>query len=213
MFETYGVEMTIVKHLHESACVSLTGYVWAKPARNLTTTPEGINFGRNLGSCFSLGVRAIFWVVNLPASAWSRCRGRSTWRGPLRAWPGHPPPSAHLLLLLLLWSLSLLSLFIIIRFIIIISSSSSSSSSMIIIGGFCIVYLSTFIIVVSLLLWFVVSPPSARLRPRPLRKTGNLHRVIYRSGIPRPIGDFPESLSQAMSVGCNVSRRIGRTCV
>ena len=31
-----------------------------------------------------------------------------------------------------------------------------------------------------------------------------------RGGIPRPIGNFPESLSQAMLVGCNVSRGIGR---
>ena len=37
--------------------------------------------------------------------------------------------------------------------------------------------------------------------------------LIIRGGIPRPIGDFPESLSQAMLVGCNVSRRIGRMCV
>ena len=29
-------------------------------------------------------------------------------------------------------------------------------------------------------------------------------------GIPRSTGDFPESLSQAMLVGCNVSREIGR---
>ena len=32
--------------------------------------------------------------------------------------------------------------------------------------------------------------------------------LILRGGIPRPIGDFPESLSQAMLVGCNVSREI-----
>ena len=32
-----------------------------------------------------------------------------------------------------------------------------------------------------------------------------------RGGFPGPIGDFPESLSQAMLVGCNVSREIGRT--
>ena len=32
-----------------------------------------------------------------------------------------------------------------------------------------------------------------------------------RGGIPRPKGDFPESLTQAMLVGCNVSREIGRT--
>ena len=32
-----------------------------------------------------------------------------------------------------------------------------------------------------------------------------------RGGIPRPIGNFPESLCQAMLVGCNVSRDIGRT--
>ena len=31
-----------------------------------------------------------------------------------------------------------------------------------------------------------------------------------RGGIPRPIGDFPESLSRAILVGCNVSREIGR---
>ena len=35
--------------------------------------------------------------------------------------------------------------------------------------------------------------------------------LILRGGIPRPIGDFPESLSQAMLVGCDVSREIGRT--
>ena len=29
-------------------------------------------------------------------------------------------------------------------------------------------------------------------------------------GIPRPIGNLPESSSQAMLVGCNVSREIGR---
>ena len=34
--------------------------------------------------------------------------------------------------------------------------------------------------------------------------------LILRGGIPRPIGDFPESLSQAMLVGCDVSREIGR---
>ena len=34
--------------------------------------------------------------------------------------------------------------------------------------------------------------------------------LILRGGIPRPIGSFPESLSQAMLVGCNVSREIGR---
>ena len=34
--------------------------------------------------------------------------------------------------------------------------------------------------------------------------------LIQRGGIPRPIGDFPESLTQAMLVGCNVSRGIGR---
>ena len=34
--------------------------------------------------------------------------------------------------------------------------------------------------------------------------------LIPRGGIPRPIADFPESLSQAMLVGCNVSREIGR---
>ena len=37
--------------------------------------------------------------------------------------------------------------------------------------------------------------------------------LILRVGIPRPIGDFPESLSQAMLEGCNVSREIGRVCV
>ena len=31
-----------------------------------------------------------------------------------------------------------------------------------------------------------------------------------RGEIPRPTGDLPESLSQAMLVGCNVSREIGR---
>ena len=34
--------------------------------------------------------------------------------------------------------------------------------------------------------------------------------LISRDGILRPMGDFPESLSQAMLVGCNVSREIGR---
>ena len=34
--------------------------------------------------------------------------------------------------------------------------------------------------------------------------------LILRVGIPRPIGDFPESLTRAMLVGCNVSREIGR---
>ena len=34
--------------------------------------------------------------------------------------------------------------------------------------------------------------------------------LIVRGGIPRPIGDFTESLSQAMLAGCNVSREIGR---
>ena len=34
--------------------------------------------------------------------------------------------------------------------------------------------------------------------------------LTLRGGIPRPIGDFPESLSQAMLVGCNASREIGR---
>ena len=54
--------------------------------------------------------------------------------------------------------------------------------------------------------------------------TANLHTNIIdfggfdsstiltsRGGIPRPIGIFPEGLTQAMSVGCNVSRRIGRS--
>ena len=35
--------------------------------------------------------------------------------------------------------------------------------------------------------------------------------LIYRGGIPRSRGDFPESLTQAMLVGCNVSREIGRS--
>ena len=35
--------------------------------------------------------------------------------------------------------------------------------------------------------------------------------LILRGGITRSIGDFPESLTQAMLVGCNVSREIGRT--
>ena len=34
--------------------------------------------------------------------------------------------------------------------------------------------------------------------------------IILRGEIPRRIGDFPESSSQAMSVGCNVNREIGR---
>ena len=34
--------------------------------------------------------------------------------------------------------------------------------------------------------------------------------LVLRGGIPRPIGDSPESLSQAILVGCNISRRIGR---
>ena len=37
--------------------------------------------------------------------------------------------------------------------------------------------------------------------------------LILRGGIPRPIGDFPESLSQAMLAGCNVNREIGRMYV
>ena len=36
---------------------------------------------------------------------------------------------------------------------------------------------------------------------------------ILMGGIPRSIGDFTESVSQAMLVGCNVSRETGRaTC-
>ena len=35
--------------------------------------------------------------------------------------------------------------------------------------------------------------------------------LILRGGIPRPIWNFPEVLTQAMLVGCNVSREIGRT--
>ena len=35
--------------------------------------------------------------------------------------------------------------------------------------------------------------------------------LVWRGGIPRPIGDFPESLTQAMLVGCNVRRETGRT--
>ena len=34
--------------------------------------------------------------------------------------------------------------------------------------------------------------------------------LILRGGIPRPKGDLPERLTQAMLVGCNVSREIGR---
>ena len=34
--------------------------------------------------------------------------------------------------------------------------------------------------------------------------------LILRDGILMSIGDFPESLSQAMLAGCNVSREIGR---
>ena len=34
--------------------------------------------------------------------------------------------------------------------------------------------------------------------------------LILRGGILMSIGDFPESLSRAILVGCNVSRRIGR---
>ena len=37
--------------------------------------------------------------------------------------------------------------------------------------------------------------------------------LIERGGILMSIGDFPENLSQAMLVGCNVSRRIGRTLI
>ena len=33
--------------------------------------------------------------------------------------------------------------------------------------------------------------------------------LISRGGIYRPIGDFPENKSQAILVGCNVSREIG----
>ena len=36
---------------------------------------------------------------------------------------------------------------------------------------------------------------------------------IQRGGMPSPIGKFPESLSQAMLVGCNVRREIGRIWV
>ena len=35
--------------------------------------------------------------------------------------------------------------------------------------------------------------------------------LFVRGGIPRHIGDFPESLNHAILVGCNVSREIGRT--
>ena len=35
--------------------------------------------------------------------------------------------------------------------------------------------------------------------------------LTSRGGILRPIGDFTESLSQAMLVGCNVSREVGRS--
>ena len=35
--------------------------------------------------------------------------------------------------------------------------------------------------------------------------------LIIRGGILRPIGDLPESLSEAMLVGCNISREIGRS--
>ena len=34
--------------------------------------------------------------------------------------------------------------------------------------------------------------------------------LMYRDGILMSIGDFPESLSRAMLVGCNVRREIGR---
>ena len=34
--------------------------------------------------------------------------------------------------------------------------------------------------------------------------------LIYRGGILMSMGDFPDDLSQAMLVGCNVSREIGR---
>ena len=33
--------------------------------------------------------------------------------------------------------------------------------------------------------------------------------LSLRGGIPRPKGDFPESSSKAMLVGCNVSKEIG----
>ena len=35
--------------------------------------------------------------------------------------------------------------------------------------------------------------------------------LILRGGIPRPMGDFPESSSQAMLAGCNISREIRRS--
>ena len=37
--------------------------------------------------------------------------------------------------------------------------------------------------------------------------------LILRGGMPRPIGNLPESLSQAILVGCNVSSEIGRIVV
>ena len=37
--------------------------------------------------------------------------------------------------------------------------------------------------------------------------------LCFRCGILMSIGNFPESLSQAMLVGCNVSREIGRIAV
>ena len=35
--------------------------------------------------------------------------------------------------------------------------------------------------------------------------------LILRGRIPRLVGNFPESLSQAMLIGCNVARESGRT--
>ena len=37
--------------------------------------------------------------------------------------------------------------------------------------------------------------------------------LILRGGILRPIGNFPESLTQAMLVRCNVNREMGRSTV
>ena len=37
--------------------------------------------------------------------------------------------------------------------------------------------------------------------------------LIQRGGIPRPVGDLPQSLSQAMLVGCNVNREIVRNMI
>ena len=92
---------------------------------------------------------------------------------------------------------------------------------------------------VCVLIGLRISPPSqaprppvhvARIRPSTANRKGahtpNLPTSIadfggfdssiilhVRGGIPRPIGDSPESSSQAMLAGCNVSREIWRIAI